>query len=242
MQLLYKWILSVFFVMISIASHSAKPPLFLNIDPAWVLVQPGMTQNINFYDNVGNSYVNSRSLKQIGTVSLALGIRAYQDKNFDIHTGIRYLPVADNVVNGQIWQLKSPLFNDIAYSYQVRSSVLLIDNIISWTRYKFRPGFIFGIGGARNTTDGFQEVALADSATISLQNLSGKKNYQLSYELGFALDYAFDKFLVELAYRYINTGPGYFQAFPLSNTADKLSTGTLNYNVISLGMRAYYAL
>ena len=242
MKMLYEWIVSVILIMLSMMSYGAKPLLFFNIDPSLVLVKPGMTQNINFYNDVGNTYINSSGLKKSGTVSLALGLRSYQNKNFDTHTGIRYLPIADNVVDGQIWQLKSPLFNDIAYSYQVKSSILVIDNILSWTRYKFQPGLILGLGVAKNSTDAFQEVALENSSTISLQNLSGNTNYRFSYEIGFALDYAFDRFLVELAYRYINAGSSDFQAFPLSNTSDKLSTGTLNYNIISLGMRAYYAL
>ena len=235
-------ILIVLVLLSPIAYASKWPELFVSIDPALLLTNPGITQEINFYDNLGNTYVDETNWKQAASVSLALGLRAYQNQNFQINTSLRYVPVADVYLNGQIWQLKSPLFNDVDYNFHVRSNLLLIDNIISWTHYHFQPGLILGLGMSTNTTSRFQEWPSIDSGAISLQQVTGSRNHQFAYEIGAVLDYSMDKAVIEFAYRYMNAGSGYFQSFSLQNTADQLSTGVLNYHMLSIGIRAYYEL
>ena len=218
------------------------PDLFVSVDPALLLTQPGTTQDVTLYNNAGNTYVNKTGAKPHGTVILGVGFRAYQNENFQINTGLRFLPVADTPLNGDIWQLHSPLFNDLAYKFHVKSNLLLVDTLFSWSQYRLQPGVIIGFGRSNNTTADLREVPLSESGAPSLQQISGTNHNQFAYDLGAAFDYSVDNCNIELAYRYINAGNGVLQPFPLQNTKDSLSTGTLQYHVISLGMRAYYEL
>ncbi|MCX7116058.1 MAG: hypothetical protein NTW08_09165 [Gammaproteobacteria bacterium] len=235
----------IFTAIIALAPNTyafKRTPLFLSIDPALLLAKPGVTQAINLYNDMGNTYVNQSGWQQQGTVVLGAGLRAYQNEQVQVNSSFRYIPVSNLSLTGDIWQLNSPLFNDLAYKFQTRSDLFLVDNIISWSRYRLQPGIILGAGVSRNTTSALIEIPLVKTSAPSLQQALGSKNTPFAYEFGAALDYTMDRCLFELAYRYINAGQGYLQPFPLQNTLDRLSTGTLQYHVISLGIRAYYEI
>lgn len=242
MNIIKKMTIAGFFIILldTPIIFAAPLPFFLSIDPALVLTSPGITQDINFTDTLGNTYINKTKGIKKDSLSVAAGVRFYSNRHWQLSTGIRYLPVNRFVLEGQIWQLKSPLFDELGYTLQVKSNLLLIDNIISWTQYAIQPGIILGLGHSYNTTDKFFEVALAESAAPSLQTANGFRKSQCAYELGAVLDYSRENAVIELAYRYINAGTGQLQAFSLQNTRDRFSTGTLYYHMISVGIRAYY--
>lgn len=231
-----------FLFVLSTTSASATRALYLSIDPAIVTAQPGVTQHINLYNDIGNTYVDSNRWRNESSLILGVGGRVFQNEHLEINTGFRFIPINDLPLEGQIWQLDSPLFNNLDYSYQVSSNLFLVDNIISWTHYHLQPGVILGLGISTNTTSSFREIPTSDTAMPSLQSTGGEKTNQLAYELGAVLDYSMQEVIFELAYRYMNGGRGYLQPFSLQNTKDQLSTGMLHYQVISLGIRAYYAL
>lgn len=223
-------------------SATATRALYLSIDPAIVVTRPGLTQHINLYNNIGNTYVDRHQWQDEATLILGIGGRVFQSEHLEINTGFRFIPIDDLPLEGQIWQLDSPLFNNLDYSYQVKSNLFFFDNIISWTHYHFQPGVILGFGISTNTTSSFQEIPTSDTTIPSLQSANGKKTTQFAYELGAVLDYSMQEVVFELAYRYMNAGRGYLQPFSLQNTQEQLSTGMLHYHVISIGIRAYYAL
>lgn len=219
-----------------------RPEIFFSIDPAFIFVRPGMTQDLKLVDNIGNTYVNKSHLQQQGSVIIGLGLRAYKNQFFQLSSSLRYLPIGETSLKGDIWQLNSPLFNDLAYQFKVKSSLWLWDNIFSFSRYPIQPGIILGLGSARNTTSQMKEIPLAVSTSPSLQNVPGTTQQQFTYEVGGVIDYAIETVNIELAYRYINAGNGVLLPFPLQNTQDQLSTGALQYQILSLGIRGYYDL
>ncbi len=220
---------------------SGGPTLFLSIDPMLLFVNPGLTQDVHLNHQLGNTYIDQTGPTKKTFFSISAGLRPYHSEQLQINTGLRYIPVSSVALQGQIWQLKSPLFDDMAYHFQVKSHIFLVDNIISWTRYRLQPGVVFGLGVSANKADRFQEVPLTETAAFSLQTTKGATTTQVAYELGTVLDYSINhKSLIELAYRYIRAGTGHLQPFSLQNTTEHLSTGTLKYSVFSIGFRAYY--
>lgn len=245
MKIINKLIASALFTLVMkmpVVFATTWPAVFVSIDPALLFTNPGITQEINLYNGIGNTYIDQTKGIQSSTVSLGIGIRSYQSEQLQVNTSWRYVPVPSLPLQGQIWQLKSPLFNDLAYSFKVKSNLLLVDNIISWTRHRLQPGVILGLGMSTNTTGGYHEIPLTDSAAPSLQVVNGARTAQIAYELGAVLDYSMDRAVIELAYRYVNAGTGYLQPSQLQNTMDRLSTGQLNYRLVSIGIRAYYEL
>lgn len=246
MKIINKLICSALFTLavhFPVVFATTSPTVFVSIDTARLFTHPGITQDINFNNDIGNTYVNKTNQLHNNTISLGVGLRPYKNEQLQISTGLRFVPVSPLLLQGQIWQLKSPLFDDLGYSFQVKSNVLLVENIISWTRHYLQPGVILGLGMSTNTTGGFSEIPLTDSAATSLQTVNGARSTQLAYELGAALDYTIDSgAVIALAYRYINAGSGHFQPFSLQNSADRLLTGTLKYHLVSIGIRAYYEL
>ena len=148
-----------------------------------------------------------------------------------------YNGFGNTYVNSHKWT------NELAYSYQIKSDVFLIENLLTATRSRLQPGILVGLGYAANRTSGFQQLPLSNTAAPSSLIFSGTKTNQFSFEFGAVLDYAcYRKLTLELAYRYLNVGKGYFESSALQDTTDTLSTGTLAYHIVSLGIRAYYDL
>lgn len=242
MKILNGFLAILFLFLSPLTSATSVRSLYLSIDPAVVLARPGMTQQINLYNDLGNTYVNANRWREDASLIMGIGGRVFQNDELQINTGFRFIPVSDIPLKGQIWQLNSPLFYNLDYAYHVNSNLFFWDNIISWTRYHVQPGIILGLGVASNTTSAFREIPIFSTSMPSLQTIGGKKTNQFAYELGAVLDYSMQDVIFELAYRYINAGYGYLQPFTLQNTQDQISTGILQYHLISIGIRAYYAL
>lgn len=241
MKIINKFVILLFCtVKWSIIFAAAIPQFFVSIDPAWVMGNPGKTQEINIEPGLGNIYLDQTGTRRSITVSPGIGLRSYQNGAFQINTALRFVPVSSMSLHGQIWQLKSPLFNDLGYQLQAKTNALLFDNMISWRHHCWQPGIILGLGVSRNTTKEFHEISLTDTAFPSLQTVNGASVSRMATELGAALDYSMEPIIFEFAYRYINAGTGQLQSFPLQNTTDVFSTGKLKYHMISLGIRAYY--
>ena len=237
-------IFSSFLFMLSLAVNASQfDAVYLKIDPALLFTQPGLTQQLSLYNGFGNTYVNSHKWTNEGTAFFGFGVRSFSNNAWQLNTSFSYLPVRNFPDNGQIWQLNSPLFNDLAYSYQIKSDVFLIENLLTATRSRLQPGILVGLGYSANRTSGFQQLPLSNTSAPSSLIFSGTKTNQFSFEFGAVLDYAcYRKLTLELAYRYLNVGKGYFESSALQDTTDTLSTGTLAYHIVSLGIRAYYDL
>ncbi len=237
-------VFSVFLFMLSLAGHASQfDAVYLRVDPALLFTQPGLTQELSLYNGIGNTYVTSHEWTNEGTAFFGFGVRSFSSDAWQLNTSFSYLPVSNFPDNGQIWQLNSPLFNDLDYSYQVKSDVFLIENLLTLTQSRFQPGILLGLGYAVNKTSGFQQLPLSNTAVPSSLVFNGSQTNQFSFEFGAVLDYAcYRKLTIELAYRYLNVGKGYFESSTLQDTNDALSTGTLVHHIVSLGIRAYYDL
>ena len=82
-----------------------------------------------------------------------------------------------------------------------------------------------------------QETPLNNHSAPSLDHFINHSLIQFAYELGAVLDYPMKDVVFEVAYRYIDTGHGELGLSPLQNTTQHLTTGSLQYHLISLGVR-----
>ena len=229
---------------LSSAAASTLPEFFVSLDGAWLLSQPGQTQEINLLDDLGNTYRAFPYTANNNTLIVGVGFRIYQNEWMQSNLGLRYLPMTGMTIKGEVWQLNSPEFNNLAYEYTVQSHIILVENIVTWSHYHyFQPGIILGMGNSTNITSDFKETAIYNHTVDLTEGFPGALTNQLTYEVGAVLDYyALPNMTLECAYRYIDAGSGHLGLSPTQNTAEMLSTGPLHYHAVTLGVRIYYAL
>ncbi len=216
-------------------------PLFMSVDASTFFTKPGITQNINLFNNLGNTYVAAKHWDNKTTLLFGVGATTYQKNNIIFNTGLRYLATSDILLNGNVWQLNQAQFNNLSYNYRVKSDLLLVENAISYAQYVIQPSFILGLGYAKNTASAYQTSPIYNHAATANQAFTDKSTSQLAYEIGAGLDYYLLKpAVIELAYRFIGAGKGYLGYSPLQNTSNRFSTGNIYYQTISLGIRLYY--
>lgn len=238
----YKRILFALCLCFLFAQASAEKPLpvFASIDVAVLFSNLGTTENVNLLGSVGNTYVAIKNQKSAATAIFGLGVRTYNTNPFMFNTSVRYIPIPKTELQGNVWQLKSPQLNNLAYKYNLQSDVFFAENIASWTRYAIQPGLILGLGGARHKAGYYQESVLNNRAANALSIFGHATRTQLAYEVGAALDYPCKHTVFELAYRLMDLGQGQLGYSSLQNTQDRLSTGPVRYQSLSFGGRLYY--
>lgn len=224
-----------------VADASAVQP-FLSVDAATLWANPAYSQRLNLYNTLGNTYIANKPWRNNNTLILGLGLRTLHRDPVQLNTSLRFLPMTGMPLSGEVMQLHSPQFRNLAYHYDVHSTVLLVDNILTWNKHRLQPGLIAGLGGASNTAGNYQEVPLNNHAASALDNFKSGHRTQWAYELGAVLDYAFKDVVFECAYRFIDAGRGQLGLNPLQSTSERLSTGPLHYQTLSLGVRFYHAL
>jgi opacity protein-like surface antigen len=235
--------LSVFFLMalMTLNVSMASKTVFISLDGMALFSDPAHSQDVNLLNALGNTFEAKHHWQASGSLMLGIGMRSYKGDTFDVNTSLRFLPKVTTISQGDVLQLYSPRFRNLAYNYDITSNLLLVDNIVTWTAHRLQPGFIVGIGRASNTTSNYNEVPLTSHAAPSLDNFSKNKEAQLAYEAGAVLDYSFSNVILECAYRYLDAGRGRLGLSPLQNTRDQLSTGPLHYHAISIGIRLHHA-
>ncbi len=235
-------LISVFSGLLSL-SVIAETRSFFSLDAVVVFSQPGQTQDVNLWNNIGNTYSANRSWQNNVRAMLGVGVQAYASNEWQITSGLRFLPTINMSGQGDVLQLKSDNFLNFSYSYDITSHLLLWENSVTWTKHRWQPGLLVGIGGAWNTLSNYREIPLNEYAYGGQDHFSSQSQSQFLYEVGAVLDYAVDKnVMIEGAYRYIDAGNARLGVSPGQNTHDHLSTGPLHYQTISLGVRIYDAL
>jgi len=228
----------VFFLAMTMQSAIfASTTAFIAFDETVFFSAPAYTQSLNLMNTLGNTYLANHQWQQDDSVMLGLGFRAYQHHELNVNTSVRFIPRVSMQSQGDVLQLRSPQMKNLAYTYDVTSQLLLVDNILTWTKYRLQPGLIIGVGRSSNSAGNYHEVALENHAVPGLDLFSGKTRAQLAVELGAALDYTFKDVIIECAYRYIDAGQGQLGLSPDQTTVEHLSTGPLHYHMISLGVR-----
>lgn len=216
-------------------------PLFVSVDATTLFARLGITEQVNFMGNLANTYVPEKKWDNKTTVMFGVGATTYEKNKLLLNTGARYFSTTSFLFNGNVWQLSNPNFNNLSYRYRVKSDVILIENAISYTQHLIQPSFIVGLGYANNTASHYQVTPLYTHETPALQTFSSKSTSQFAYEVGVGLDYLLLKpAVLELAYRFVGAGKGYLGYSSIQNTTGRLSTGNINYQTISLGIRLYY--
>jgi hypothetical protein len=239
----YAKISGLFFLCISCINTAIAHtvPLFISLDVTTVFTRPGETQQVNLFNQLGNTYVPNKDWQNKSTVLFGVGATTYTKNNVIFNTGVRYLSISNIFLQGNVWQLNSPDFNNLSYRYRVKSDLVLVENAISYAKSLIQPSLILGLGYAANTTSQYQTSALYNHSATALQVFTGKCVSQLAYEIGGGLDFlSLKPAVIELAYRFMAAGKGALGYSPLQNTSDNLSTGNLYYHTVSLGIRLYY--
>lgn len=222
------------------ASAEKPLPVFASIDVAVLFSKLGTTQDVNLLGSMGDTYVATKDRKSTATAIFGLGVRTYNTNPFTFNTSVRYIPIPKTELQGNVWQLKSSRFNNLAYTYKLQSDVFFAENIASWTRYAIQPGLILGLGGARHKVGYYHVTPLNNRASNALGAFGNATRTQLAYEVGAALDYPCKHTVLELAYRFMDLGQGHLGYSPQQNTQDRLSTGPIRYQSLSFGGRIYY--
>ncbi len=228
-------------IILNQTAMATTVPLFVSVDATTFFTRLGTTEQVNLMGNLGNTYVPSKHWDNKTTVMFGAGATTYEKNNVLVNTGVRYFSTSDLLATGTVWQLNTPAFNNLTYSYRVKSDLILVEDAVSWSRFILQPNFIVGLGYANNTVSQYQEKPLYRHAAPGLQSFTNDSTSQLAYEVGVGLDYLILKpAVIELAYRFVGAGKGYLGYSPIQNTKDRLSTGNIYYHTISLGIRLYY--
>lgn len=215
-------------------------PLFLSADVAKAYAEIGKTQDVGLFNTLTNKYVANRRWENSTPILLGIGFQTYDNDKLIYNTSLKYIPIRKMSAKGDVWQLTSPLFNNLTYNFWIQSDILLIENIATWKKYAIQPGFIVGLGRSQNSTTHYIETSKNNQAAPMLTPFKNASTAQLAYEFGAVLDYPVKNITYEFAYRFIGAGVGRLGTSLSQNTMQRLSTGTIYYHTVSLGARLYY--
>ncbi|MDF1678797.1 MAG: hypothetical protein P1U32_08910 [Legionellaceae bacterium] len=216
-------------------------PLFVSVDATTLFTQIGRTEQVNLLNGFGNTYVPLKHWDNKTTVMFGVGATTYNKNHIQFNTGARYFSTTHMRVGGTVSSLNMPAFNNLAYNYRVKSDLVWAENAVSYTRAIVQPNIIVGLGYASNRASQYQVPPLYSQAAASVQTFTDNTTSQLMYEVGAGIDWLVLKpAVIELAYRFIGAGKAYLGYSPTQTTTDRLSTGDIYYQTISLGIRLYY--
>jgi opacity protein-like surface antigen len=153
--------------------------------------------------------------------------------------GLRYRSYNANNFNGNILVLNDPAF-PYAFSFDVAAQTLSLFgkiDLMSWGH--FAPYITAGLGGASLKFTNYNEYPMTDvSVPRDSAAFAANSVYNLTYDLGFGLDYYFsDAWSASLGYDYVNLGKLKTGLGALNNTTGKMSTlnfGTVTANTVFL--------
>ncbi len=238
MKLSRHWTVLLFVCGLTAASThiAASPTPHLTAQAGINVSTIGETQQVALFNTLSNTYEPDRVQDSSAVALLGAGLTFFQNAPIAISSNITYVLLSRQTLNGEIWRLQNPNFNNLNYKFNLQSHVWLFDNYFRLTKYKLQPNFIAGVGFAENKSSHYVATSKTQTSQPMLQPFADSTRTPFAYELGFGVSRALKRVNVIIAYRYISAGKGQLGLTPVQNTTDHLSTGHINDNILTLGL------
>ena len=161
-------IVIIFLMLLYIDTTSiASPTPFISIDALLINSNTEHSQPVRLMNTSGNTYLAAQSWQQNESVMLGIGLHTYQQHGIDLNTSLRYMSNITTHNHGDVLQLYSPKYRNLSYTYDVTTQLVLVENVVTWTKHTIQPGLIFGIGHASNSTSNYREAPLNPHSSAS---------------------------------------------------------------------------
>ncbi|MCX7117759.1 MAG: outer membrane beta-barrel protein [Legionellales bacterium] len=155
---------------------------------------------------------------------------------------LRYQHFFNASLNGVVTQYSLPQFANYNYTWNVDSNLISLYSKIDLFQYgRFTPFFDVGVGAAINHTSDFNETALSGVTPRISPAFQSNSQTSFTYNLGLGVDFAVtSQWSVSVGYDYqyfgaIKSGPGL-----TTWSADRLSLGNLQGNMVTAGLTYYF--
>lgn len=174
--------------------------------------------------SLGNKYVADKSERNSYMAQLFLGQDVYKQKYLKLQLGITLGDVDDIRMKGIVDQFALPEFDNLDYSYDVRSlSAMAAFKVLLFVNNPWQPYLEAGFGFSHNRASDYHETPRIFGA-VPMAPFRSNSITNTAYQLGGGLGYHFSKvFSVGLGYQYSNLGQA-----RLGTASDQQTTATLN--------------
>jgi opacity protein-like surface antigen len=155
---------------------------------------------------------------------------------------------------GEVAGLKLPLanigsFDTLNYRYRLKSTSLMLESKMLYTKYRFQPYGFFGLGVGKNRAYDYKEKPTdpTGSAVADPYPFRSKTTTSLAYELGLGVQYQIADYpqnhlhyLLSLDYRYLNYGSPELGSMANETTRDTLEVSSLHAQAIVLSITTLF--
>ena len=138
-------------------------------------------------------------------------------------------------------------FDTLNYQFKADTYSLMVEPRLIYSKYRWQPFVLGGIGGAWNRLYGYSETPTdpASSAAPVPQGFSDNTSTSFAYEVGIGLQRQFFnsnryniKYLASLDYRYMNFGTGQLGSFPSQTSGERLQISPLELQAVVFTLKA----
>ena len=206
-------------------SADLRPLIMFSLGPDFI--KHGRAQTLSLYPPFENYYTNTKSSATVIDGGIFVGIeRALTDK-IRIQYGIAGYTDAELHPQGDVWLFSSPLFDTLAYQYNVRHSRIVAEGKFLFdTHYSeaLYPYFSWSIGTAFNKASDYKETPLVAGA-VPTQPFNNNTQTAFTWGVGVGIDASVSK--------NIRVGAGYqfadFGSISLGRTPAAITSQTLSF-------------
>lgn len=199
-----------------------------------------------------NDYLTDKTTRVgfINGLGLNYSFDHVSEAPFAYHIGV----VGYFVDFGEVTGLKLPLanigsFDTLNYRFRVKSTSLMLQSKMLYTKYPFQPYAFLGLGVGKNRAYDYKEKPTdpTSSAVADPYPFRSKTTTSFAYELGLGVqhriaDYPKNRlqYLLSLDYRYLNYGSAELGAMAVETTRDSIEVSSLHTQALVLSVTTLF--
>lgn len=215
--------------------NSINGAVTLSGGPGWY--QAGQTQNLLIQPDFLNTYVAQKNTQDINYIELFLGIQMPIIQHLKTQLGIAFAEFNSANLNGQIWELGDPTFNNFNYQYRINHRHIAFEGkFLSDYFTELLPYFSFSLGIANNRASSFSSTPVIFEV-LPEPGFSSKTQHAFTYSLGVGLTKILkEHWQIGVGYLFTDQGKSVLGPSAIQTTTDHLTLNHLYINTLEFSL------
>ena len=209
--------------------------LSVNLGPAWT--SSGYSQTITLLPNVMNRYVSSDQTHSFFNGELFVGWKKSWTDAYLTHLGLAVDVTNSLRLNGAVWQMANPLFDNELYSYKVNHTHVAFKGKIIDQSFQSISPYLFGsLGVGFNRAYGYNNTPTITSV-IASPNFTQNTQTAFTYTVGTGFQRHLTKtFTIGIEYEFGDWGKSQLSSAPYQTIGNGLSLQHMYYNGFNVNL------
>ena len=224
---LFQYLIAGLLLTNNVSADSAQhnnPLITFSVGPDFI--QQGRAQTLSLYPPFENDYTNKKNAATVIDGGIFVGIERGLTDKIRLQYGIAGYTDAALKPQGDVWLFGSPLFDTLAYQYNVRHSRVVTEGKFLFnTHYSetLLPYFSWSLGASFNKASAYKETPMIAGA-VPTQPFNNHTQTALTWGVGAGIEALVSKNLrVGAGYQFADFGSVSLGPTPAASTSQTLS-------------------